>query len=110
MRDNRGRLIDIIEAIDAILSRDSTREDLESVPNLQIWVLHHLQIIGEAMARITPDFRETFNEVPWQQAIGMRNIIVHGYDRVDLDIIQEVLDRDLGPLRAQISSILERME
>jgi uncharacterized protein with HEPN domain len=40
----------------------------------------------------------------------MRNVIVHGYDRVRLDVVWSVVDRDLVPLRRQVSAIVEELD
>ena len=54
---------------------------------IQTWFTHHLQIIGEAVRGLTSTFRENNPEAPWQQIIGMRNVLVHGYFSVDHDVV-----------------------
>ncbi len=110
MKDDAGHVADILEAIDEILTRSPSHDDLLSDRNLEIWVLHHLRIIGEAMTRLSEDVRRAHPEVPWRQVIGMRHVIVHGYDRVRLDIVASVIGRDLSPLRQQIAEIGEKPE
>jgi uncharacterized protein with HEPN domain len=80
MRDDRERLLDILEAIERI-DRYAIRgrEAFERDELIQNWITHQLQIIGEAAARITTDLRENHSEVPWRQIIGMRNVLTHGY-------------------------------
>ncbi|SRR6266516_3595549 len=108
MRDDRERLHDILEAIErieryAVRGRRAFDED-ELVQN---WITHQLQIIGEAVARITTDLREAHPEVPWRQIIGMRNVLTHGYFEVDLDIVWSVVERDLDKLHSQVKSMLD---
>jgi len=110
VKDDAGHLLDIIGAIDAILDRSPSHDDMVADRGLEIWVLHHLQIVGEAMTRVSTGLRETHPEVPWRQVIGMRHVIVHGYDRVRLDIVSSVVAEHVQPLRQQISAILEEME
>jgi uncharacterized protein with HEPN domain len=108
MRDNRERLLDILEAIERIDRYAARgREAFEHDELIQNWITHQLQIIGEAAARITPDLRENHPEVPWRQIIGMRNVLTHGYFDIDLDIVWSVVERDLSKLRSQVEAILD---
>lgn len=54
---------------------------------IQVWVTHHLQIIGEAANKISIETREYAEAIPWEQIIGMRNILVHDYFGINLDIV-----------------------
>jgi uncharacterized protein with HEPN domain len=107
MRDDRERLLDILEAIERI-DRYAVRgrEAFERDELIQNWITHQLQIIGEAAARITTDLRENHPEVPWRQIIGMRNVLTHGYFDIDLDIVWSVVERDLGKLRSQVEAMV----
>jgi uncharacterized protein with HEPN domain len=71
MRDDRERLLDIQEAIERI-EKYSThgREAFERDELIQTWVLHHLQIIGEAVRAISPEFTQNHSEVPMWQSSG----------------------------------------
>jgi uncharacterized protein with HEPN domain len=107
MRDDRERLLDILEAIERI-DRYAVRgrEAFEHNELIQSWITHQLQIIGEAAARITPDLRENHPEVPWREIIGMRNVLTHGYFEIDLDAVWSAVERDLGKLRSQVEAIV----
>jgi len=110
MKDDAGNVADILEAIDEVLRRSPKLDDLLADRNLEIWVLHHLRVVGEAMTRLSDDLRRTHPEVPWRQVIGMRHVIVHGYDTVRLDIVASVIEGDLAPLRQQIATIQQELE
>ncbi|MCB2160667.1 DUF86 domain-containing protein [bacterium] len=108
MIDDRGRLEDIQEAIGKILARTGAGEEAFNRDEmLQVWVLHHLQIIGEAVSRLTPELLERYPQVPWRNMIGMRNILAHQYFEVDLAVVWQVVDRDIPSLKMQIMSILK---
>jgi uncharacterized protein with HEPN domain len=66
---------------------------------LQVWVLYHLQIIGEASRGLTSAFRERNSDAVWSKAIGLRNILVHHYFEIDEDLIWQVVVRDLPAFR-----------
>jgi uncharacterized protein with HEPN domain len=70
-------------------------------------VIHHLQIIGEAANGLPERFRVSHPEVPWDQIIGTRHVLVHGYFEIDLDIVWAVIEKDLPPLKRAIEAILQ---
>lgn len=106
MRSDRDRLLDILEAIDKIGQRISASiDDFADDEMQQVWVIHHLQIIGEAASKLSEGLRSQHSEIPWDKMIGMRHVLVHGYFYVDLDIIWTVIEKDLPPLRQSIEAI-----
>lgn len=110
MRSDHERLLDILEAIERIQSKkvnDRAQFDLDEL--LQIWFVHHFQIIGEAASRISSSLRKQYPDVPWGKMIGMRHILVHGYFDVDLDIIWNAVQDNLAQLKEQIEDILRQM-
>jgi uncharacterized protein with HEPN domain len=76
---------------------------------VQVWMVHHLQIIGEAAARLPPDLRSASPRVPWSQIIGLRNVLVHAYFRVDPDEVWAVVDRDIPALREEVVTLLSAL-
>jgi len=76
----RDRLTDILEAIKQIeLEAVKGKAAFENSPLVQVWMVHHLMIIGEAVRSIDPGIRSQYPSVPWRQIAGMRNILVHDY-------------------------------
>ena len=63
-------------------------------------VLHQLIVIGEAAKRLSPDFRGAHPEVPWKSIAGLRDILVHEYDTVDLEEVWRTVQADLPKLIA----------
>lgn len=107
MRDDRERLLDIREAIENIQKYAARGKDAFSEDELiQTWVLHHIQILGEAAARISDEFQEHHPEIPWFKIVGMRNILVHDYFKIDVDAVWSVVENDLATLYQQIEQIL----
>lgn len=109
MRSDRDRLLDILEAIGKI-ERHASR-DIEAFADdemQQVWVIHHLQIIGEAAYGLSQHFKADHPHVPWDQIIGMRHVLVHGYFEIDLDIVWAAIEKDLPPLKNAIEAILHQ--
>lgn len=108
MRADEDRLLDMVDAIDAILSLRLTAGSFRDEPLHQVWCLHHITVIGEAASRVSDTLRQSESGAPWRGMIGMRNAIVHGYFQVDWEAVWVVVERDLPELRSAITEILER--
>lgn len=107
MRDERERLRDILEAVEKVEKYASRgREIFERDELVQTWIVHHLQIIGEAAARLSDGFREAHTDVQWKQIIGMRNILVHGYFEIDPEIVWSAVEKHLPDLKRRIANVL----
>jgi uncharacterized protein with HEPN domain len=107
MRDDRERLLDILEAIERTERyAEKGRSAFEREELVQIWVLHHLQIIGEAARGLDDSFKTESPEIPWKQIIGMRNILVHHYFDIDTEIVWSVVENDLPLLKQKIQTLL----
>lgn len=72
-------------------------------------VIRNFEIIGEAANRIPDEIKDKFNEVNWHRIRGFRNRIVHDYMGVDLEIIWEIIEKNLDELKEQIEEIIRRI-
>ena len=110
MREDRGRLRDILDAakrIERYAKRG--RRAFEDDELVHTWMIHHIQIIGEAASKLTPAFRKTHQQVPWPQIIKMRHVLIHDYLGIDLAEVWAVVERDLPTLKKQVSDILKQV-
>jgi len=109
MRSDRSRLLDIDEAVQRIMEKlPSTKEEFIQSDLLQVWVLYHIQVIGEAANGTSPEFQKQHLEIPWKDIIAMRHLLVHQYFGIDLDEIWNTAKQDLPKLQQDISRILKR--
>jgi len=107
MRD-KNKLRDILEAIEAIEAYSvSSYDEFLADTKTQDAILYNLIIIGEAANQISSEFQEQYYTIPWSSMIGTRNIIVHGYDQVQLQIVWKILQKDLESLKSEITKVLE---
>jgi uncharacterized protein with HEPN domain len=88
-------------------TRDAERERFETDLLLQSAVLHQIQILGEAASRIPLVEQEAMPSIPWREIVGFRNVVVHAYMSVDLDIVWEVVRRQLVDLLPTLEQILD---
>ena len=110
MRDDRDRLQDILDAIKRIERYAKRgRRVFEEDELVHTWMIHHIQIIGEAANKLTSAFRKTHSQVPWPQIITMRHVLVHDYLGIDLAEVWAVVDRDIPALKKQIRQLTRAM-
>jgi uncharacterized protein with HEPN domain len=64
----------------------------------QAAVLHELMIIGEAVKPLSPRFRQQYAVVQWQSIAGMRDIVIHQYDDVDLNEVWKTVEQSVPAL------------
>lgn len=107
MRDDRERLLDIQEAITDIRKYARRgRSEFEKEELIQTWIIHHLLIIGEAVTGLSDSFKEEHPDIPWSKIVGMRNILIHNYFGIDLDVVWSVVEDDLPELQRYIEILL----
>ena len=107
LRDNAS-LLDIARAAQLILEFAQGLEKTELAANLekQSAILYQIVVIGEAVKRLSADFRNQHSEVPWREIAGMRDILTHQYDRVEVDEIWGVIQDDIPSLLSMIEPLL----
>jgi uncharacterized protein with HEPN domain len=106
MRSDADRVSDILEAIAKIKERITDNLDaFLGDEMLQVWVIHHLQMIGEAARCVSPFLRDRHPEVPWPQIIALRNILVHEYFGLNMHQVWTMVRKDLPRLQEQVQHI-----
>jgi uncharacterized protein with HEPN domain len=100
-------LLDITAAASRInaFTAGLTKEEFISDERTQFAVLHLVMIIGEASRRLSDEFRAEHMDLPLRDAIAMRNIIVHQYDAVDLDLVWQTAVEEIPRLHESLRHI-----
>ncbi len=108
MPKDNAYLKDILEAAKAIrrFTDGVSREAFKLNEEKYEAVNRKFEIIGEAARRLSPEARKLFPEVPWKLVTAMRNILIHDYDDVDLDVVWDTIQRDIPPLIARLEKYL----
>jgi len=108
-RDERLYLDDIVRAIDRILSYTGEgRDTFFGDSRTQDAVIRNIEVIGEASRGVSPATRAAHPEVPWKQIAGTRDRVIHGYFTVDLEIVWEIVEKELAELRRLVAAIVEQ--
>jgi len=106
-RDERLYLSDIVTAIDRILEYTTAgRQTFLDDQLTQDAVVRNIEILGEAARHVSEATRQANPQIPWNKIVGTRDRVIHGYFRVDLEIIWEVVATELPRLRSQVAALL----
>jgi uncharacterized protein with HEPN domain len=101
----------ILDATDRILEYTvEGRDDFLATPMAQDATIRNLEIIGEAAKQVSADYRGAHPEVPWSRLAGMRDVLIHGYMGVDLQIVWDVVANRLPELRSKLAELLSGEE
>ncbi|MBP9691695.1 DUF86 domain-containing protein [Candidatus Woesebacteria bacterium] len=98
------QILDFIGSIENYI-QGKTFADFENEELLQDGVLRKLELIGEAMKRLTPEFVQKHTDLPFREASDTRNKLIHDYDDVDLKIVWDTITVDLPALKTLLSQI-----
>jgi len=107
MSRDESSLIDVINAGNRILNYVAglDRDAVEKHSMIRSAVLYEFLVMGEAVKRLSPEFRAGRPDVPWGQVAGMRDVLIHGYDRIDFDRVWSAIERALPDLLAALTPL-----
>jgi uncharacterized protein with HEPN domain len=111
MRSARLRLTDMLERIQLIQEFTANGRDAFWASIVaQEAVLRCLEIIGEAAHHVSPEIRKRHPEVDWRQMIGLRNILIHDYEKVTLKQVWHIVENDIPLLKPQVEAIIAELD
>jgi uncharacterized protein with HEPN domain len=101
-------LLDILDAARLAMEylRGKTREQFLEDVQAQDAVIRRLAVMGEAARRVSEARRRSLPQLPWREIIGIRNLVVHEYDDVDVGVVWDTVSRDLPALVAALEELL----
>ncbi|MEW5928210.1 MAG: HepT-like ribonuclease domain-containing protein [Gemmatimonadota bacterium] len=89
--------------------RYSAGKSLEALQDDEVLtdaLIRQFTVLGEAAARISSALRSQHPEIPWRQIVGLRNVVVHQYDRVDLQALWDAVHEDVPRLVTSVEALL----
>jgi uncharacterized protein with HEPN domain len=72
-------------------------------------VIRQIEIIGEASRRLSKEFRLQHPEIPWREIVGMRDILIHAYDQLEIDDIWDTATRDIPDLISKVEPLVSNL-
>jgi uncharacterized protein with HEPN domain len=100
MKRDEATLLDIAQAGQRVLEFTAGLDNAAFLDDVktQSAVLHQLLVLGEAVKRLSPEYRSQHAEIPWTLMAGMRDQLIHGYDTVDLEQVWKTATQDVPDL------------
>ncbi len=110
MQRDDAFLLDILNAAETAIkfSKDLTKKDFFQDTLVQSGVLHQIIIVGEAVKRLSAEYRKNHPKIPWKLVAGMRDRVVHGYFDVDLEEVWNTVQKDLPALIQYLKPLVPR--
>lgn len=99
-------IFECIEIIEEFIKGVSKSDFLHSIEK-QDAIIRRLEIIGEATKNIPLNFRRQHTEINWNDMAGMRDKLIHHYFRVDVQVVWDVVKKDLPDLKRCLKKVLK---
>jgi uncharacterized protein with HEPN domain len=106
VKDDRPYLADILQALVRVeeigrRGRDAFIADWL----LQDAAIRNFEIVGEAVKRVSAELQVAHPEIPWADLAGFRDVLIHQYFRVDLEIVWALIEKRVAALRGDVAAL-----
>ncbi len=111
-RELKTYIEDIITAINKIerYCTGMTKIDLTRNDLVLDAVVRNLEVIGEAVKKVPEEVRNTYEDIPWKKIAGLRDILIHEYFGININIIWDVIENKLQTLKSAALDIQKTYE
>jgi uncharacterized protein with HEPN domain len=72
---------------------------------IQDAVIRNIEVIGEVAKRISDDFKNLNSDIPWRKMAGIRDVLIHDYDSIDMNIVWNVIEVELPKIKLSLNSV-----
>lgn len=108
MNRDKFRLIHIIEAAEQLLELYKLKETETptAAQRTRLAVERLLSVIGEAARNLSEPLKNDHPEIPWAQMVGLRNVLIHEYFRIEDEVLWNVMDKEIPVILERVKAIL----
>lgn len=110
MNRDRAYIKQILEAIDK--TQDFTAEGRDvfyETVMIQDAVMRNIEIIGEISKRVSDELKLKSGDIPWKKMAGIRDVLIHDYDSIDMSIVWNVVSNELPKIRLSLAKIINNL-
>lgn len=110
-KDPKIFLIHILESINEIENNVAGMSESKFSRSITIQdaTVRRLEIIGEAVRNFPDSFRKKYAKIPWKKIAGLRDVLIHGYFSVDMELVWKIVNKDIPKLKKQITNLLKKI-
>lgn len=101
----RDSINDIQESL-----KNSSKKKFKENKDVKDATVRRLEIIGEAVKNISRELKVKHPKIEWSRISGTRDIMIHAYFNVDLNIVWDIVKKDIPKLKKDIQKILKEMK
>ncbi len=111
-REPKVYLRDILESIRKIemykarLNEITFKED----ELVQDGIIRNLEIIGEAVKKMPGSIKRESSKLDWRKIAGLRDVLIHCYYTVDLDIVWDIVQNKVPELKAEVLAMMAHLD
>jgi uncharacterized protein with HEPN domain len=107
----RDFLVDIIREMDRLeeFTGDSSFEEFRDDEKTIYACVRSLEVIGEAVKHVPLEFRRKYEDVPWQEIAGMRDVLIHGYFGVNVEVIWKTVNENIPTVKPVFKKMLDEL-
>ena len=108
-RDYLDYLNDIYDSVNKGITfiKEMTYEDFSKDEKTQFALIRVIEIVGEASKKIPADVKDQSQEIPWREISGMRDLLIHDYFGVNIQVVWETAKNDLPELKEKIQKLIQ---
>lgn len=112
MKDNKVFLKHILDEINFLIQNTDriNFEEFKKDEILKRASTRSIEVIGEAVKNISPDFKKKYKDIEWKKIAGMRDKVIHFYFGVNWDVVWDVIKNKVPKLKEQVEKILGEAE
>ena len=110
MKRNEGiylnHVLDSINTIEKSI-KNLSRKDFSNNKDILDATLRRIEVIGEAVKNISPETRKKYPKIEWKKIAGTRDVLIHAYFSIDIDLVWKIIKEDLPKLKKDIEKIIK---
>ena len=100
----------ILDSINEIekSTKDISENNYKENKDIQDATIRRIEVIGEAVKNLSPVFKKKYSEIEWRKIAGTRDVLIHSYFSVDIDLLWEIVEKDLHLLKKNIVYLIKK--